>query len=380
MTTLSHLECSCCGRRYEPGAANAVCECGGVLLARYDLELARRSWSREWIRNGPTSIWRYAPLLPVRQPSALTSLGEGMTPLVEATRLGERLGLPLLWIKDEGVQPTGSLRDREMACAVSMARELGRDQVALSGEAEAAVSLAAYAAAAGIRAHIFLPTAAAQAAYTECIAYGAQVVVAGRDPTSCAEALEQQAGRGGWRNLNPWREPFRLEGAKTLAFELAEQFNWRWPDLIVCPARTGAILTGIWKGVEEMEALGWVAGARPRLIAAYPDEQHPSQGALPELASRAVEASGGRVVMAHGELIEPALEMAALQGILPAVDAGACLVVLSQLVAEGDLRHNERIVVVNPAQARRHLECYARRLPQPNHGPAAKPGGLITPR
>jgi threonine synthase len=177
MTTITHLECSLCGKRREAGQVHNLCECGGPLLVRYDLDKVRASWNREWIPNGPSSMWRYAPVLPVSKPAAMTTLGEGMTPLIETRRLGKRLGARDLWVKDEGVNPTGSFKARGLSCAISMCVELGLTKVAIPSAGNAAGAMAAYAAAAGIEAHIFMPRDVPQSNYIECCAAGAKVTL-----------------------------------------------------------------------------------------------------------------------------------------------------------------------------------------------------------
>ncbi len=179
MTTLTHLECSLCSRTFEPGKIRSLCECGGVLLARYDLENARLGWSREWLGNSPTSMWRYMPLLPVAEPASIVSLGEGMTPLIRARRLGEALGVTNLWIKDEGVNPTGSSEARSFSCAVSLEAAMGTRKFAIAASGDAAAACAAYAAAAGIQAEVSLPDDAPQADFLTCMASGARTTLAG---------------------------------------------------------------------------------------------------------------------------------------------------------------------------------------------------------
>src|SRR5690349_23590820 len=177
MTTVTHLECSQCGKRREAGKVHNLCECGGPLLVRYDLEKTKKTWSRDAVKNGPTSMWRYAPVLPVRDEASVVSLGEGMTPLLRTDRLGQSLGASDLWVKDEGINPTGSFKARGLSCAVSMCVELGIRKVAIPSAGNAAGALAAYAAAAGLEAHIYMPCDVPQSNYLECMAYGAKVTL-----------------------------------------------------------------------------------------------------------------------------------------------------------------------------------------------------------
>ncbi len=342
VTTLTHLECSRCATKYDPASARGLCDCGAPLLARYDLEMARTGWSRDWVKNAPSTMWRYAPVLPVRQPPSITSLGEGMTPLIHARRFGERLGVRNLWIKDEGVNPTGSFQSRGISCAVSMAVELGITKVALRASASGGSALAAYAAAAGIQAHVFLQSGAPAADYVACRAHGARVTLGDATPAE------------GWFDLSALREPYRIEGAKTIAYEIAEQLSWTLPDAIVCPAGDGLVLMGASKAFEELEQLAWTAAARPRMITA------------PTVTSR--------------DAIAVALELASAEGIFAAPEGAAAIAALPQFLTEGIVKADERIVVVNTESGLKHIETYAIRFPHAAAGEHDKLSGLITPR
>src|SRR5271154_673521 len=267
MTTITHLECAACGKRHEAGQLHNLCECGGPLLVRYDLDKLREGWSREWIPSGPTSMWRYAPVLPVSKPSAMISLGEGMTPLIHTKRLGARLGSEDLWVKDEGVNPTGSFKARGLSCAVSMCAELGIKKVAIPSAGNAAGAMAAYAAAAGIEAHIFMPRDVPQANYIECCAAGAKVTLVDGLISDCGRIVASRKDAEGWFDISTLKEPYRIEGKKTMGYELAEQFHWELPDVIFYPAGGGVGLIGMWKAFEEMETLGWISSKRPKMIA-----------------------------------------------------------------------------------------------------------------
>src|SRR5579862_2374047 len=198
MTTVTHLECSVCSKRYEAGKLHNLCECGGPLLVRYDLQKARESWNRDWISNGPSSMWRYAPVLPVTKPSSIVSLGEGMTPLIHTARLGKRIGSQDLWVKDEGVNPTGSFKARGLSCAISMCLELGVKKVAIPSAGNAAGAMSAYAAAAGMEAYIFMPRDVPQANYIECSAAGARVTLVDGLISDAARMVAERKDAEGW--------------------------------------------------------------------------------------------------------------------------------------------------------------------------------------
>ncbi len=408
MTTLTHLECSRCAARFEPGKPYNLCPCGGPLLVRYDLEMARTTWNREWIRTGPPTMWRYAPVLPVRNPASVVSRGEGMTPLIRAGRVGRRLGAANLWIKDEGLNPTGSFKARGLACAISMAVELGIKQVAIPSAGNAAGALAAYAAAARIEAHIFMPRGVPQANYLECRAYGAQVTLVDGLISDCAKLVAAGAAREGWFDMSTLKEPYRIEGKKTMGYEVAEQFNWELPDAIFYPTGGGVGLIGMWKAFAEMEELGWVPSRRPKMIAVQAAGCQPVVAAFERGEPRcqffenaatvaaglrvpkplgdflildALRASGGTAVaVSDAELLDAGAELASEEGIFAAPEGAACVAALRRLLADGFLRPDERIVIYNTGTGLKYLEAYSTRFPRDASSEPDKLGGLITPR
>jgi len=407
MTSLTHLECSLCEKKYEPGKVYNLCPCGGPLLVRYDLAMVRQSWSREWIRNGPSSMWRYAPVLPVRKPNAIVSLGEGMTPVIRAARLGERLGAQNLWIKDEGRNPTGSFKARGLCCAVSMAVELGIQKLAIPSGGNAGSALAAYAAAAGLEAHIFMPRDVPQSNYIGCKAFGAHVTLVDGLISDCSRLVAAGVESQGWFDTSTLKEPYRIEGKKTMGYELAEQFNWELPDAIVYPTGGGMGVIGIWKAFEEMQALGWVSG-RPKMIAVQAEGCQPIVRAFERgqpraeffenastvaaglrvpkplgdfLILNAVRASGGTAVaVSDAEMLDAGVELATLEGMFAAPEGTACVAALRRLLASGFLKPQERIVMYNTGEGLKYLEAYSTRFPRHAESEQDKLGGLITPR
>ncbi len=408
MTSLTHLECSACGETYAPDAPRNLCSCGGPLLARYDLDIVKASWSREWIKNGPATIWRYAPVLPVRKPASIVSLGEGMTPLVRSRRLGGRLGAHNLWIKDEGLNPTGSFKARGLSCAISMAVELGIPKVAIPSAGNAASALAADAAAAGLEAHIFMPRDVPQSNYVECKAFGAHVTLVDGLISDCAKLVAAGAQREGWFDMSTLKEPYRVEGKKTMGYELAEQMNWSLPDAIFYPTGGGVGLIGMWKAFEEMEALGWIAPKRPKMIAVQAEGCAPVVRAFELGAPRAefwqnavtvasglrvpkplgdklildaLRASGGTALaVSDAEIIDAGLGLARDEGIFAAPEGAACIAALRKLLANGFLAPGENIVAYNTGAGLKYLEAYSRRFPRQSASEYDKLGGLITPR
>lgn len=407
MTTVTHLECSRCGRSFEAGQVLNLCPCGGPLLVRYDLEKARRSWNRAWIANGPSSMWRYQPVLPVRRPESIVSLGEGFTPLIRARRLGQRLGADNLWIKDEGINPTGSFKARGLSCAVSMALELGIRKLAIPSAGNAASALAAYAAAAGLEAHIFMPRDVPQSNFIECMSFGARVTLVDGLISDCARLVAERQATEGWFDVTTLKEPYRIEGKKTMGYEVAEQFRWELPEAIFYPTGGGVGLIGMWKAFAEMEAMGWISSRRPKMIAVQAAGCQPVVRAFEEGAGRcrffenaatlasglrvpkplgdflileAIRASGGTAVAVEDdEILDAGIELAAAEGMFAAPEGAACVAALRRLLANGFLSPADRIVIYNTGSGLKYLEAYSTRFPRPA-GEEARLGGLITPR
>ncbi|MCC6293638.1 MAG: threonine synthase [Bryobacterales bacterium] len=408
MTTLSHLECSLCKKRHEAGEAHNLCSCGGPLLVRYDLEKARENWSREWLAGSPSSMWRYAPVLPVGRPESVVSLGEGFTPLVRADRLGAKIGAKNLWVKDEGMNPTGSFKARGMSCAISMCVELGVKKVAVPSAGNAASATAAYAAAAGIEAHIFMPRDVPQSNYIECKAMGAHVTLVDGLISDCGRIAGERKAAEGWFDVSTLKEPYRIEGKKTMGYELAEQFRWELPDAVFYPTGGGVGMIGMWKAFDEMEQLGWITSKRPKMICVQVAGCQPvvrafEQGAersefwqnaytvasglrVPKplgdfLVLQAVRDSGGTAVaVSDEEMLDAGLELASLEGMFVAPEGAACFAALKNLLANGFLKPDDRIAVYNTGSGLKYLEAYSTRYPRVPGGDADKLGGLITPR
>jgi threonine synthase len=408
MTTLTHLECSLCGNRFEAGKPHNLCHCGGPLLVRYDLDKARQSWSREWIATGPPTMWRYAPVLPVSKPAAIVSLGEGMTPLIHAQRLGSAFGAEELWVKDEGLNPTASFKARGLSCAISMCVELGITKVAIPSAGNAASAMAAYAAAAGIEAHIFMPRDVPQANYIECKAYGARVTLVDGLISDCGRIVAERKDAEGWFDVSTLKEPYRIEGKKTMGYEVAEQLRWELPDAILYPAGGGVGLIGMWKAFDEMEQLGWIGAKRPKMIAVQAAGCAPVVRAFETGAARsefwhnastaasglrvpkplgdflmldAIRKSGGTAVAVTDEdMLDAGARLAAEEGIFAAPEGAACIAAVRHLLQNGFLKSGERIVVYNTGSGLKYLEAYSTRFPREAGGEQDKLGGLITPR
>ncbi|MDH4213279.1 MAG: threonine synthase [Candidatus Odinarchaeota archaeon] len=263
---ISHLECPQCRRKHSADSLTSFCVCGSTLFAKYDINSVQEEIESGDFPSNLNSMWRYSQVLPVKSPSYIISLGEGWTPLLLSRQLGKHLGLRMLRIKDEAQNPTGSFKDRGLSVAVSKNLELGAKSFALPSAGNAAVSVSAYSAAAGVPAHIFMPDDTPEPFFSQCELFGAATV---RVNGTISEAGDEMRKRNGdWTDLSTTKEPYRVEGKKTLGFEISEQMGWSVPDAIICPTGGGTAIIGIWKAFEEMEMLGLIGSERPRIYAA----------------------------------------------------------------------------------------------------------------
>src|SRR5436190_8472999 len=305
---VTQLECTACGRRHDAGSLQNLCtSCHKPLFAIVDLGKAGRTLTREALATREKSLWRYRELLPLPERVAPVSLGEGGTPLLRAARFGDDVDL---WVKDESQNPTQSFKARGMAVAVSMAKYLGAIKLAVPSAGNAGGALAAYAARAGLEAHIFMPRDTPRANIVECCELGAHVVLIDGLITDCAAEITRHKAKEGWFDISTLKEPYRVEGKKTLGYERAEQLNWQLPDVILYPTGGGTGLLGMWKAFEEMETLGWIAKKRPRMFAVQAAGCAPIVRAFQAGAKTVLEfrnartiASGLRVPKAIGDFL-----------------------------------------------------------------------------
>src|SRR5882672_2622484 len=263
---VTHLECSNTRKRYEPNKLYNLSEAGKPLLVRYDLKKAAQTLTKESLKRRVSSLWRYREVLPVVNNENIVTLGEGWTPLLRAGRLGGQLGLLELFIKDESPNPTGSFKARGLGVAISMAGELGVRKVAIPTAGNAGGAMAAYAAAAGMEAYIFMPRDTPAANQIECRRLGAHVTLIDGLITDCGAEVARRKEAEGWFDVSTLKEPYRVEGKKTLGYELAEQLNWELPDVIIYPTGGGTGLIGMWKAFDEMEQMGWIGSKRPKMV------------------------------------------------------------------------------------------------------------------
>ncbi len=407
MPKASYLECSLCAAKFDAGAAANLCACGGPLLVRYDLSTIRHRWLRREVPNGPANMWRYAPVLPPADANIVT-LGEGWTPLIHAKRLGARIGADSLWVKDEGLNPTASFKARGLSCAVSMCVELGIKKVAIPSAGNAASAMAAYAAAAGIEAHIFMPRDVPQSNYLECKAYGAHVTLIDGLISDCGRIVAERGPQEGWFDVSTLKEPYRIEGKKTMGYEVAEQMGWELPEAIFYPTGGGVGMIGMWKAFDEMEKLGWIGARRPKMIAVQAEGCQPVVRAFNEntprstffegahtvasglrvpkplgdfLVLNAVRESGGTAIaVSDDDMLTAGVQLASDEGIYAAPEGAACVVAAQRLLESGFLKKTDRIVLYNTGSGLKYPEAYSTRFPRTTSSEQDKLGGLITPR
>ncbi|HEU0207854.1 MAG TPA: threonine synthase [Candidatus Udaeobacter sp.] len=384
---LTHLTCTACGQRHEWSCLQNLCTaCQKPLFAEYDLVAIRKSLTRDGLTSREKSLWRFRELLPLPAGVAPVSLGEGGTPLLFATTFGRKIGAPKLWIKDESFNPTQSFKARGMSVAVSMAKYLGATRLAVPSAGNAGGAFAAYAARAGLEAHIFMPRDTPRANIIECEQLGANVTLLDGLITDCGAEIARRKNAEGWFDLSTLKEPYRVEGKKTLGYELAEQFGWQLPDVILYPTGGGTGLIGMWKAFDEMETLGWIGGKRPRMFSVQASGCAPIVRAFEKGESTAAEfpnahtlAAGLRVPKAvadflilkilrasHGgaiaaddeEMIRITQEVGSSEGVFVAPEGGACFVALKGLLANGSISPNESIVIFNTGSGIKYLDVY----------------------
>jgi len=376
MNCLTHLECSLCGTHHNADELQTVChDCGRPLLARYDLDKVKTNWPREALKTRKPDMWRYREVLPVKDEKNAVRLGEGYTPLLHAHKLGQSLGMTHLFIKEEGVNPTGSFKARGLSVGVSRALELGVQELVIPSAGNAAGAMAAYAARAGMTAHVFMPEDVPSPFEEECRAYGANVNLIKGLITDCGREAQKGAELHGWFSLSTLKEPYRIEGKKTMGYELAEQFEWQLPDVIIYPAGGGTGLIGMWKAFDELEKLGWIDPQRPRMVAVQADGCAPiprafhagEEYAEPWENARTVaaglrvpsaigdflmlrllrESGGTAVAVSDPALIEAGMRMSRLEGIFACPEGGATLAALERLLDNGLISPDDRVVLFN---------------------------------
>jgi threonine synthase len=381
---VTHLECTACGRQHPWSRLQNLCaSCQKPLFAVVDLAAAGRTLKRETLPTREKFLWRYREVLPLPGGAEPVSLGEGGTPLLQAKKFGRDIDL---WIKDESVNPTQSFKARGMSVAVSMAKHLGAAKLAVPSAGNAGGALAVYAARAGLEAHIFMPRDTPRANIVECRESGAHVTLIDGLITDCGAEIARRKAREGWFDMSTLKEPYRVEGKKTLGYELAEQFNWQLPDVVLYPAGGGTGLIGMWKAFDEMETLGWIGAKRPRMFGVQARGCAPIVNAFnsgekiaSEIANAHTIASGLRVPKAIGdflilsilrhsnggaiaigdqEMVRVTREVGSSEGLFVAPEAAACFAALKSLRSSGKIHSGERVVIFNTGSGIKYIDCY----------------------
>ena len=384
---LTHLACTACGQKHDASVPQNVSTCcSKPLYPQYDLAAAARTLTKDALKTRGKSMWRYLEVMPVRSAADVVSLGEGMTPLFAAPHLGAKHGLAQLFIKDESQNPTQSFKARGMSAAVSMAKQFGLKKLAVPSAGNAAGALAAYAARAGLEAHIFMPADTPKANIIECRETGAHVTLINGLITDCGAEVAKRKVAEGWFDVSTLKEPYRIEGKKTLGYELAEQMNWILPDVVLYPTGGGTGLVGMWKAFDEMERMGWIGRKRPRMFTVQASGCQPIVRAFhagDKFAAEHVGATtrasglrvpkaigdfimldilrnsgGGAVAVTDDEMIACTREVGAAEGIFVAPEGAATYAALKHLLAAGTVRPEESIVLFNTGAGVKYLECF----------------------
>lgn len=387
-STLSHLECGYCGKNhYADQLINLCDECGKPLLVRYELENAAKTMTKEALSSRESSLWRYEEVLPIRKEAAMLRLHEGWTPLRHVERLGDEIGCINTYIKDEGVNATGSFKARGLSIAVSRAFELGAKELAIPSAGNAAGAMSAYAAVAGLPAHVYMPQDVPSLFRVECEQLGATVTLVDGLITDCGVKVRAGVEAHGWFDVSTLKEPYRIEGKKTMGYEVAEQMGWTLPDVIIYPTGGGTGLVGMWKAFDEMEEMGLIGAKRPRMVSVQSTGCAPIVRAFDQedefaepWTGAATVADGLRVPAAVGDFLilralrsshgtalavpdEAMLEFAGIMGrntgIFPAPEGAACLAAQVHLLESGWIKKDETVVLFNTGSGLKYAHLWA---------------------
>jgi threonine synthase len=386
-TNVLELECTNCGKKFDAGVEQHVCLCGKPLFAKYDLKKAAATLSLTNLANRSRTLWRYEEVLPEGEP---VTLGEGMTALLGAPRLGASMGLQHLYVKDEGLNPTGSFKARGMTAAVTRAKQLGAKTLAAPTAGNAGGALAAYAAAAGLGAVIVMPSDTPVANVMECQAFGAKVIKIDGLISDCGKYVAENKGPEGWYDVSTLKEPYRVEGKKTMGYELWEQFGGKLPDVILYPTGGGVGLIGMCKAFDEMQEMGWIGGERPRMVAVQAEGCAPIAKAweahrdkadfFPNAATMASglrvpgplgdllilrmlkQTKGTALTVTDDEMLEAGKELASQEGIFAAPEGAATVSAARKLASSGWIKPEETVVLFNTGSGYKYAEAWQRAL------------------
>jgi threonine synthase len=401
MGKLASLQCTKCGKHMNAEKPQTVCpDDGGSLYARYDLASVKKNFTRESLRGRVATMWRYLEVLPSDNP---VTLGEGFTPLLPSRERSN------VYIKQEGLNPTGSFKARGLCAAVTMARHYGLKKLAVPSAGNAASALAAYCAAAGIEAHIFMPKDVPQANYVECKSYGAKVTLVDGLISDCARIVNERRQAEGWFDISTLKEPFRVEGKKTMGYEVAEQLNWKLPDAIFYPTGGGVGLIGMWKAFDEMEELGWIGKARPKMITVQASgcapvvkawEEHKPVAEVWQQAHTLAaglrvpkpyadyvildilkKSGGSAVAVSDEQMFEAIQEWAAKEGVFAAPEGAAALAGYKVLLEQKFLKPEDTVVLFNTGSGLKYIDVVGKseQVAQETLPKSRNIGGIIQP-
>jgi len=390
MTFAQEIVCPRCDNRFPLSKLLNLCACGSPLLVRYDLKTASALVTKSSLQGRVPTLWRYRELLPLQDDANLISLGEGFTPLIEAKTLAFELGLEQLWIKDEAQNPTGSFKDRGLSLAVSRAKELGVKKMAIPSAGNAGGSLAAYAARAGIEAYVFMPKDTPAANQIEARQYGAQVTLVDGLINDCGRIITERKAAEGWFDVSTLKEPYRVEGKKTMGYEIAEQLKWTMPDLIIYPTGGGTGLIGMWKAFAEMEEMGWLGKDRPRMVSVQASGCAPIVKAFNEgketaepwaqaetvasglrvpqavadfLMLRAIRQSDGTALsVSDDEMLAEIPHVGRSEGIFFCPEGAACVAALRRLTQQRWIKTTDKVLIFNTASGLKYLDVISNDL------------------
>ncbi|MCZ6535153.1 MAG: threonine synthase [Chloroflexi bacterium] len=382
---LSHLECTSCGKSHSHTQAIRTCpNCGKVLFARYDLPSLKREVNREVFKGRRSDMWRFYEMMPVLEEGNVVSLGEGGTPLLHAKNLGRKLGLKNLYIKDEGLNPTGSFKARGLSAAVSKAKEVGQTRLTMPTAGNAGGALAAYAARGGLEAHVFMPKDAPEANKKECQVLGSNLTLVDGLIGDAGRLSQEKAQKEGLFDISTLREPYRAEGKKTMALELAMDLGWRTPDAIIYPTGGGTGIVGMWKAFEELRELGWIDSPQPKFVSVQAEgcqpivkafhegsnESEPWPNASTEAAGLRVpsvfadyiilrvlrETGGTAIAVSDSDMVKAMSEMGAAEGVFACPEGAATLVGLKRLLDQSFFQGSETIILMNTGSGLKYLD------------------------
>jgi threonine synthase len=390
-STATELYCSKCGNRYDLNTVITLCPCGGPILVDYDYRRAAKLIDRNATHSRPPSMWKFHEILPVQDKRNIVSLDEGGTPLLPSLAIGAELGMSSLYMKDESVNPTGSFKARGLGMAVSRAKELGITKVIIPTAGNAGSAVAAYAARAGLDCMVIMPDDVPAPFLVDCVYHGAKIELVDGTIKDCGSRAAELVQEEGWFSMATLKEPYRIEGKKTMGYELAEQFGYDLPDVVIYPTGGGTGLIGMWKAFDEMERMGWMDGRRPRMVAVQSEgcapiprayelgTDHADEWENPQtlaaglrvpsavgdfLMLRAIrESNGTAVAVSEDEIIRDTFEIGKKEGIFAAPEGGAVLACLKRLLSSGDITFDDRVVLFITGSGYKYLDTLEQYLP-----------------